>query len=947
MNINFKLTTDFERTMSALKEKYGTDFDFLNGFHDTQINFSDFIDGFVDKNVADVTIDANANASNKDIRSLLNEKGKSLDKLFAFNKIFYEMKKRYNLRTAKEWLETEYNGGFYLHDASTSTYLPYCFSGDTKIMTKNGLRRLDELNGMEISVLNKNRGWENAIVKCFGRQELRKLTLTRYGVDKSFLVTGNHKWFVIKDNGGTIELDTNQLKSGMRIPFNVAKTWSDVEPSPFGVAHGFFTGDGDKGEHKRVNFCGDKEALIPYFTPSKISGGECEKTTYGIPNAFMELPNLSESAGYLYGWLAGYFAADGNVDDKGRCTISSTNKEYLEFVRDVLCVLGMPVNEIRYQDRVSNLTNEMGRVYILTLSSEYLREDFFIRPSHKERWIARSTGDRKHRAWIVKDVESTGIVDNVYCAVAERTQSFTLDGNVLTHNCYAYDLTRLATEGLFFLKNYNNQAPKHLTTFMDDVIEYISYMSNRSSGAVGIPNVLIWTYYFWKKDCESGHFIKNPEYYIKQCFQKFIYRLNQPFMRIDQTAFVNVSIFDRNYIEALFGGVQYPDGTFVIDCVEELIEHQKVFMEAVSEIRSVNMFTFPVLTYSLLYRDGKFVDEEFARWCSDHNTTWNDSNFFVSGDVNTLSNCCRLLSDTSKLNAFINSIGGTALSIGSVKVNTINLMRIALETECDEKKYLALLKKRALLCCKTLDTVRHIIHRNIEKGLLPNYQDGAVEMDKQYCTIGILGLYEVIEAFGYTKTDEFGYISYTDEGITFASKIFDVLNEVKDNFTDEYSFNIESVPAERAAVILCQKDNVLYDHNDKFIYSNQWIPLSAKCTIQEKLRLCSILDEKCSGGSIAHINLESNFPNTIMAWEMLNKIAQSGVIYFAFNTRINECKHHHGFVGTDHCPACGEPVFDTYQRIVGYLVPSRAYSKDRFREFNTRQWYTYAEAMSE
>ena len=75
-------------------------------------------------------------------------------------------------------------------------------------------------------------------------------------------------------------------------------------------------------------------------------------------------------------------------------------------------------------------------------------------------------------------------------------------------------------------------------------------------------------------------------------------------------------------------------------------------------------------------------------------------------------------------------------------------MRIALETECDEKKYLALLKKRALLCCKTLDTVRHIIQRNVEKGLLPNYQDGAVEMDKQYCTMGILGLYEVIEAFG-------------------------------------------------------------------------------------------------------------------------------------------------------------------------------------------------------
>lgn len=62
----------------------------------------------------------------------------------------------------------------------------------------------------------------------------------------------------------------------------------------------------------------------------------------------------------------------------------------------------------------------------------------------------------------------------------------------------------------------------------------------------------------------------------------------------DQTAFVNVSIFDREYIQSLFGGVEYPDGTLVIDNVDELIEHQKTFMDVVSEIRSVNLFTFPV-----------------------------------------------------------------------------------------------------------------------------------------------------------------------------------------------------------------------------------------------------------------------------------------------------------------------------------------------------------------
>lgn len=160
--------------------------------------------------------------------------------------------------------------------------------------------------------------------------------------------------------------------------------------------------------------------------------------------------------------------------------------------------------------------------------------------------------------------------------------------------CYAFDLTRLATEGLFFLDGYNNQAPKHLTTFFDDVIEYISFFCNRSSGAVGLPNILIWSFYFWKNDTKNNYCMKNPEYYLRQNFQKFIYRLNQPFLRVDQSAFTNVSIFDRNYIEGLFGGVEYPDGTFVIDYIDEIIEHQKIFMEVVSEIRSECMFTFPV-----------------------------------------------------------------------------------------------------------------------------------------------------------------------------------------------------------------------------------------------------------------------------------------------------------------------------------------------------------------
>ena len=531
--------------------------------------------------------------------------------------------------------------------------------------------------------------------------------------------------------------------------------------------------------------------------------------------------------------------------------------------------------------------------------------------------------------------------------------------------CWANDLTRLATEGLFFLPNYNHQPPKHLTTYFDDVIEFTSFLSNRQSGAVGLPNVIVWAYYFWKHDCENGYFLKDPDTYLRQNFQKFIYRLNQPFMRIDQCAFTNVSIFDRPYLEELFGGVEFPDGTFAIDQIEELIKAQKVFMEVVSDIREENMFTFPVLTYSLLYKDGEFKDQEFARWCSDHNIKWSDSNFFVSDNVGVLSNCCRLLSDTSKLDAFINSIGGTALSVGSCRVSTINLVRIAYEAfeynkpnevpfKKAKNKYLKILRERVELDCKALYSMRHIIKRNIEKGLLPNYQDGALELDKQFCTIGGIGMYEVMDLFNLINTDEFGYKSYSDGAVEFATEILDLMNEVKDTFferngiekKDQFSFNIEFIPAENAAGVICAADNLLYEQNRYFIYSNQWIPLMEKCTIQEKCRLGNLFDKKCGGGCIAHINIEGRFPSEDTAWDMLNYVAQQGVIYFAFNTKINVCEDKHASIGTEVCPVCGKPIVDTYTRVVGFYTPTSAYQKIRKREFNSRKWYNVLEKES-
>ena len=107
----------------------------------------------------------------------------------------------------------------------------------------------------------------------------------------------------------------------------------------------------------------------------------------------------------------------------------------------------------------------------------------------------------------------------------------------------------------------------------------------------------------------------------------------------DQSAFTNFSVFDRNYLVELFGTKVFPNGELGITMIEGFLEHQKIFLEEFSRIKGENLFGFPVVTISLLYQDGKFVDEDFAMWACEHNRKWNDSNLFISGELGILSSC--------------------------------------------------------------------------------------------------------------------------------------------------------------------------------------------------------------------------------------------------------------------------------------------------------------------
>jgi len=369
------------------------------------------------------------------------------------------------------------------------------------------------------------------------------------------------------------------------------------------------------------------------------------------------------------------------------------------------------------------------------------------------------------------------------------------------------------------------------------------------------------------------------------------------------------------------------------------MEFQKLFMDTMHEIREKNMMTYPVNTISLLKDEhGNFVDREFAMWACEQNMKWCDSNFFIDDSVTSLSSCCRLSNNVKDL--YMNSIGGTALKVGSEKVCTINLARIAYESE-DTDNFFDILEERTNTCLKALDTVRHIINRNIEKGLMKNFDKGIVEMDKLYSTIGIIGIYETLKKFGFVKQDDFGYTTYTEKGLMMAEAIMNDIHEIKDEFKKDhdYMINIEAVPAESAAAKLMRKDKIFFpDENyDLPLYANQWIPLAVRTSIQNKIDISARLDEACTGGSICHINLEGPFQSFDIAWDLLCDLAKSNVKYFAFCTRISACEHNHGFYG-EICPVCGQHKVTTYQRIVGFLTPVRTYSEPRKEEFYMRDW---------
>ena len=323
----------------------------------------------------------------------------------------------------------------------------YCFSGDTKIITKDGYKELKELENRTIKVLNKFGDWENATVRNYGQQKLYKLTLSRAGKKKEVYTTANHKWFVENISKTKVdEVETNHLKKGMFLSYAKTKL-SDFEIINEHVARGFVFGDGWTLNARPnigsfVMFVNEKQEMLKYF--DNFGGKRWIDNTdtcdivkmCSLPKEWKTTtPSVNDDPSIIFSWLAGYIASDGTVGDKnGQVSISSSKIENLEKVRELCTAIGIDTYSITQYLRKGYGSDETP-LYQLTFMKTDVPKEMILRTKHLESFISSGIPKHQARRWRVVSVEETERFEDVYCCECKETKSFTLVDGVVTHNC--------------------------------------------------------------------------------------------------------------------------------------------------------------------------------------------------------------------------------------------------------------------------------------------------------------------------------------------------------------------------------------------------------------------------------------------------------------------------------------------------------------------------------
>lgn len=503
-------------------------------------------------------------------------------------------------------------------------------------------------------------------------------------------------------------------------------------------------------------------------------------------------------------------------------------------------------------------------------------------------------------------------------------------------------------------------APKNIDSFCGMFCNLIFALSGQFAGAVATSEFLVYFDYFARKEWGDNYYKKynkrisrwfnrkkTIESQIHQYFQQVIYTINQPAAaRGQQSAFVNFSIFDKNFFKGMFDHFKFPDGSSPKwESVQWL---QEEFLHWFNNERLKCILTFPVVSVAMVVKNGWEFDGRMYDFVCKELSEGNSFFIYFSDTVDSLSSCCRLKNkiQTKEFN-FTN--GNMGVMTGSKSVITLNLNRIT------QNWYKTFEKNRNIFSFRTYlnDILERVLKYHVaynellwdmcNAGLLPAYTAGFIDLNKQYLTIGINGLNQAAEFLKLECTNNKRYRKFCN--IVFSTiKDFNSTHNGK-YFNHKVTLNTECVPAESLAI-----KNYNWDKKDKY-----WVPedtnLYASYIYKPNDDRMSAFDKICmhgknyigdylDGGAAAHINLAEHL--TFEQYKYILAFAtECGCQYFTFNVPNAECDDC-GFitkVPIAKCPNCGSEKISYYDRIIGYLTKIKNWSAGRQIEQKTRVYH--------
>ena len=350
----------------------------------------------------------------------------------------------------------------------------------------------------------------------------------------------------------------------------------------------------------------------------------------------------------------------------------------------------------------------------------------------------------------------------------------------------------------------NSTAPTNLKSFCGGFINMVFMVSSMLAGACATPEFLMYMNYFIQKEYGKDYWEHADEVVdlslrkrtidkvITDYFEQIVYSLNQPTgARNYQAVFWNISYYDRPYFESLFGNFYFPDGSQ--PDWESLSWLQKRFMTWFNQERLKTVLTFPVETMALLAENGDCKDKEWGDFTAKMYSEGHSFFTYMSDNADSLSSCCRLRNEIQD-NGFSYTLGAGGVSTGSKSVLTINLNRciqFAVNNNLDYKEHLTHIIE---LCHKVQLAYNENLKELLRNQMLPLFDAGYINIDRQYLTIGINGLVEAAEFMGLDITPN-------EEYKKFVQTVLGLIETQNKAFrTKEAMFNCEMIPAENVGV---------------------------------------------------------------------------------------------------------------------------------------------------